>query len=384
MWTTRVFVLLVATPLVMVAAQAPPPPPPMPSAAGLNSATAAVSGAVVDATTGAPIAGAIVEVSIDGRPVRTDASRARASDDRGRVVFDGLPPGDIAVRASAIGYLSSGFAAEGWSRVDRFPVRSGEWISDIRIPLNRPGVIAGTVSDERGGLVVGVIVGVVERIRVAGADRFMSGRAAVTDDRGQYRIIDLTPGDYLVQVPGSEATTLVNSIQTPWPGQPPTPPPDVDGVRRTYPTSLHPGVRIASLAQVVSLRAGETREAIDVALAPSPATHVSCSIEGPPEWITGLAVRLLPEAGTGVAAEALDTRTDDAGRFALDRVPEGAYTMVVGRRWSELTRGLRFGEPSLRSPDVGSMAQDLESGPPGLHLQVRTMSGLHALVASPS
>ena len=393
MWIPRLAAALLAAPIALLAAQAPPPPPPPMSAAGspaapLDPATAAaVSGVVVDAATGAPVAGAVVEVSLEGRTIRTDAARPRATDERGRFVFTDLTGGTLAIRASAMGYLSSGFSAEGWSAVDRFPVRPGEWVNDVRIALARPGTIAGAVLDELGEPVVGVVVGVVERIRVAGAGRYMSGRAAVTDDRGHFRIIDLTPGDYLVQVPGSAASTPVNPIPTPWPGQPPSPPPDEAGQQRTYATAFHPGVATASQAQVVSLRAGETREGVDIRLAPSRATRLEGTIEGPSDWVSGLAVRLVPESGTGIAAEAPETRTDSTGQFVFERVPEGAYTLVAGRRWSELTRGYRLGEPSLRSPGgagMGGMTQQLESGPSGLQLQTSSINGLNsnALLAS--
>jgi hypothetical protein len=388
MWISRVMGALMAAPLVAIAAQAPPPPPPPPSLAGsavpATTDTTAVSGVVVDATTGSPIAGAVVEISLDGRMIRTDAARPRATDDRGRFLFTRLPAGTLAVRASALGYLSSGFAAEGWSPVDRFPAGPGEWVSNVRVALARPGVIAGTVLDERSEPVVGVVVGVLERVRVSGAERYMTGRAAVTDDRGQFRIIDLTPGDYLVQVPGSPATVPIDPIPTPSPGKPPAPPPDAEGIRRTYPSSFHPGVNAASGARIVSLRSGETREGIDVRLEPTRATQLTGIIEGPVEWVSGIAVRLVPEAGTGVAAEALETRADSAGGFVFDRVAEGTYTLVASRRWSELARGNRLGEPSLRSPigvDVGGMSQDLDSGPPGLRLQTSTMSGAHPLIA---
>ena len=393
MWSSRVVVACSLVMSAVVGAQGPPPPPPLPvpSAPGARAEwlapahAVAVSGVVVDAATGAPIADAVVEVSVGGRLIRTDAGRPRTSDARGRFVFEGLPPGDLAVHASATGFLSSGFSPESRASVDRFPARAGEWVSDLRIALVRPAVLAGRVIDERGDPVVGVNVGVLERVRVAGADHYMSGRAAVTDDRGAFRIIDLTPGTYLVLVPGAEAAVPVTPARLPFPGQPPTPPPDMDGLRRTYAPTFHPAARDVPAAQTVTLHAGETREGIDVHLDPVRATRLSGAIEGPTDWIANIAVRLIPTGGTGTSTDVIETRTDGQGRFTFDRIAEGAYTLVATRRWSELTRGARLGEPALRplvSPGVGNATTDLESGPPGVRLSTSTMAGSHALVAT--
>lgn len=56
---------------------------------------------------------------------------------------------------------------------------------------------------------VGVHVRVLSRIMVAGLPHFAAGAAAISDDRGRYRIPGLAPGAYLVNVPSVQSAVPI-------------------------------------------------------------------------------------------------------------------------------------------------------------------------------
>jgi len=77
-----------------------------------ESGTGAISGVVVDAVTGAPLADVLVNLSRPGRSLIRPQTR-QITDQKGRFVFVDLPPGDsYALAAARPGYLEGGYSRE--------------------------------------------------------------------------------------------------------------------------------------------------------------------------------------------------------------------------------------------------------------------------------
>ena len=178
------------------------------------------------------------------------------------------------------------------------------------------GVIAGTVVDEAGEPVVGVAVRALIKDVVAGRTRYGNMEVspelvptATTDDRGMFRLSQLTPGTYVVLVPSTQTTvpaaflerpdaTLRNELffagvpEVALLGQPRTqqvgdfalmtsnrvlipPPPSPAGRMAVYPTTYFPAAATAGAATQIALAAGEERTDLTIALRPVPAVRVS-------------------------------------------------------------------------------------------------------------
>jgi Carboxypeptidase regulatory-like domain len=358
--------------------QAPPPAPPK---------TAAITGVVIDGASKAPIAGALVTLSRVERQI-TDA--------KGRFAFVNLAasPGHT-ITATRFGYFEGTYGRDTTSHAPgaAIPLREGEWVSDLRVTLWRPGVISGTVVDERGEALVGVWVRALAQIPVAARRRMAVGPAALTDDRGAYRLAELRPGRYLISVPSPQPSvpaTLPAASTRPAgleiaPARPPdpmldlsattrfaigpfpTPPPPVDGRVRAYPVTFHPAALSASAATAVELAHGEERAGVDIRLEPVPTTRLSGIVQGPPEAFTRLWLRLLPagleELGSG--SETATTLVAPDGTFMFLSVPAGAYTLEAQRSISEFTYGAT---PSFRTgpsfpPPVSPVASSFSAGP---------------------
>ena len=237
-----------------------------------------------------------------------------------------------------------------------------QWLRDIRATLSKPGSISGTVVDERGEPVVGILVRLLPQILMISANAVARGPVAQTDDRGAYRIAGLGPGRYLVSVPSVQSALPATAAV-----RPPTamagagmadllamrdasrqerlivdvgdgqqavvgrfavpPPPSPDGTRRAYPMTFHPNVVDAASATSIDLTASEDRFAVDIQLRPVSALRVSGVVQRPREAVGNRLLRLMSTGAEdlGQGSEAAITMTMADGRFTFVDVPSGSY-----------------------------------------------------------
>jgi hypothetical protein len=345
-----------------------------------DAQTAVVAGHVVDASTGRPIASAVVipygtaaRVQSDDGAV-TSAARALTSTS-GAFVIRGLRPGSLILHASKGGYIDAAFGQTrpgGYGRT--LTIEPGSRTVDLEIRMWRDSVITGTVTDESGDPAVGVRVVAFAAGRVAGSRRISTAATATTDDRGAYRIAHLRPGEYVVGVPSTHtsipaevndlffsataqraerdeagremkridapvvpggsryAMTVGGTVVQLAPGTA-TPTSRSDGTLMVYPTVFFPAVSSAAQAATVSLVAGEERANIDLQLQLTRSARVSGVLMGPPGMTSHVAVRLIG-SGDEAVADGVDTAatiTDGAGVFTFTGVPQGDYVLSVIR-----------------------------------------------------
>jgi hypothetical protein len=363
-------------------AQTPPPASgrgPAPPQVG----TGLILGQVIEASTGEPIADAVVSpgrgagpppVSMPGGAPAVNVFQSVVTGADGRFVFRNLPPGSYPVRASLTGYVP-GMVGQGRpGGPDRaLDLADGERIGDAIIRLWRYGVITGTVLDEAGEPAIDLPVRAYRRLTVDGRPQLMPATAqlARTDDRGRYRFARLTPGDYVVVVPLTQTTlpgatydALIQAVITD-PVKPPewafdlmlsggiqglqgspsrvgdamwsasfagTPPPSATGPSSSYRTTYYPSANSPGLASLITVRPGEERTAIDMQLTLVPTVRVSGVVRGPAGPMPNLGVRLSP-ANADLAADLEGTTavTRADGTFTFINVPPGSYVIKVFR-----------------------------------------------------
>src|SRR5215207_3615088 len=146
--------------LVCALAAAPQAQTPPPDAKGSH----VVLGRVLDVATDASIGGAIVTISMaNAEPLRRDpASRSVLTTPDGYFVVRDLAAGKYAVSATAFGYAGNAYPAQ------VAEVRAGDIPSTITLRLWKHGSISGTVVDEQGEPVAGVLVSALRRTAAAG------------------------------------------------------------------------------------------------------------------------------------------------------------------------------------------------------------------------
>ena len=344
---------------VLATSQAPGPAIP---------ATGAITGVVIDGSSGTPVPDAVVALA--AVPVRALATQTRqVTDEKGRFAFVNLP-GDVTytVSASSLGYLEGGFGRETLPTdpLRPIPLKTDEWIPNIKVSIWKPGAISGNVRDERGEPVVGVVVRALQCVRIQGRDEFIAGPLTRTDDRGAYRLAGLAPAKYLLQVPSVQAALPASKkIEPPAEGsvnpqisddskvsvmdvdagvrlvvgRHPIPPPPQNGQHFAYPSIFYPSTPVVADATPIALKYGEDRKRADLTLRPVPSVRVSGVVDGPVDAMVDLSLRLLPAGleNMGFGAEIATTLVGPDGRFTFINVPAGSYTIDAPQAVVELT-----------------------------------------------
>ena len=336
-----------------------------------------VAGRVVDASTGRPIAGAVITPAGSAvvlPPTATVAPRVMTNAN-GQFVIRGLHKGAVVLTATKGGYVNATYGQRRpGGTAQPIPIEPDTRVTDLELRMWKFGAIGGTVLDELGDPVVGTRVAAYMRTWIAGRRRYTAGPTTVTDDRGVYRIAGLTPGDYVIAVPSTqtavprevmdsffggtplgEATRMqlsrefnaIGSVIAPSgsqfamniAGQTMTlaqgtlaPAATATGVL-VYPTLFYPSAATAAQASAVAIASGEERSNVDLLVRPARGVRVSGTLIGPegPAETTG--IRLTP-AGSDELLDQLDTATaitNATGQFTFPAVPSGQYVLRVLR-----------------------------------------------------
>lgn len=370
-------------------------------------ATAALSGVVVDGVTRQPLGGVIVELRAPSNGAQLARLTRQVSDERGRFVFGELAAGTgYTLQATKPGYVNGVHGQSVmFGPAGRITLAAGEWFPNANITLWKPGAISGRVVDETNEPIVGAYVRALARVMIAGTPQLLAGLTTTTNDRGEYRLSGLAPGQYIIVVPSPSATVPTDAPQgvvgaaapptrldvlTLLPGAPrtnalldpvaghrlvvgnyATPTPAADGRARVYAMAFHPGVPTVDAAPVITLALGQERSGVDIALQPTPAVNVTGRVLGSPDALKGLVLRLVPTGMEGLAngAEAATSLVTADGSFAFLHVAAGDYIIDAPATTLEFT--LESGtttQPLPHPPGLrwtGSQSGVLQSGPPG-------------------
>jgi len=348
-----------------VPAQPPGPPP---------TGTGLIVGQIVDAATNTPIAGAVATINTGrgGGPPGAASPPARlVTGPDGRFVLHDLPKGSFNVSATADGYIDG---SAGQTRPNgpsqAIDLGDGEHLTDVKVRLWRSAVLTGTVIDDAGEPAVATPVRAYRKTAVAGRVRYNGIGYATTDDRGVYRISDLTPGDYIVAVPQTHqtvpATILDTALQGVASGTPmggalidlmttgggaPSPmggngvrigdlllssqsgasAPASDGRVFAFQSAFFAAASSVSQATAVTVRSGEERAGVDLQLRLAPTSRVSGVVTAPIGPIGSVTVRLMPassdDGDLGIDTATAVTRVD--GSFTFLGVPPGQFIAKV-------------------------------------------------------
>jgi hypothetical protein len=380
--------------------------------------TGAISGVIFDGATKKPVGGAVVYLGIAGYGPVGRLSR-QVTDAKGRFVFLDLPESDLFfLNVSKAGYNTGHYGDTGPTGVGvlgsgHVKLARGQWFPDANIPIFRPGAIGGTLTDENGEPLVGAHVRVLARISVVGTTHLASSGSTTTDDRGHYRIANLPPGTYLVNVPSVQTTVPGTTSALELEGLTPdtagrsrdddrtrnngavaldesnlliignyATPPLAGPHPEAYPMAFYPSALTPNEATPIVLGNGESRDNIDLSIRPVPAVRVAGHVDGSREATRGLLLRLiaagLEDLSTG--SEVATTVVGPTGDFTFLNVPPGSYTLDATRSLAQLSYGpfsVSTNDALPQTPGLvpgpGTMIGSLYSGPPGTYV-----SGSHS------
>ena len=322
-----------------------------------------IVGRVIDAITGRPLRDAVVTLAGAAPAVRDDEAPRILTSADGYFVFRDLGRGPFQVRATRQGYIDG---VAGRRRPDGPPssivLTDGQRIGDVDVRMWRPGAITGTIVDEAGELLVNIRVRAFRRTIGVGRPRFLATATATSDDRGQYRLGGLVPGDYIVVMPAkhvnvpqavayevqagrtipprgletdlatSTATLILGGSLVGLEGSP-VPPPGNGDRPFIYPPAFEPAALTGGVAVPLTIAAGEEREGINLQLRPVATRRVTGFVVGPDGAAGGTPVRLWPEGfeDYGLEDDATTAMADASGAFVFPAVPSGHYALRASR-----------------------------------------------------
>jgi protocatechuate 3,4-dioxygenase beta subunit len=213
-----------------------------------RAGTGVIRGRVVRADTGQPLRR--VQVRVDEwstGDLRGPA--ATMTDAEGRYELTQLPAGRYQLKAKRGGYVEVAYGQRRpFERGRPLELGEGAVVQNIDFALPPGAVVTGRVVDETGEAVAHVSVSLARRRYIDGARRLVGESGSSTDDRGEFRIFGVPPGDYVVlaKFDGMDLGSR-------------------DRVR--YVPTYYPGSPVASEAQRVTVGAGQELHGISIALA---------------------------------------------------------------------------------------------------------------------
>jgi uncharacterized protein (DUF2141 family) len=260
-------------------------------------------GTVINAATGEPVSGALVQIYAERKAQFT------ASD--GTFVFTNLVRGQYSVNAGKPGFFSEqqlGRWNAGMNPVEDVPSKG-----EVVLKLTPEGIIFGEVKNENGEPIEGVTVRAQRWQMEDGRRRLQNAGDAATDDEGNFRIAELTPGRYYLSFAPANRGGWVTYNKLSRKKQ----------ADQGYGVQFYPGVAEAESATGIELTAG-AKVHITQALSRQRLFEVAGVVRGAnPD--SGFNLTLRNTAGdTAQRTMRIDPKS---GEFQIPGVPEGTYLL---------------------------------------------------------
>jgi protocatechuate 3,4-dioxygenase beta subunit len=292
-----------------------------------------ISGRVIDATTGRPIAAMRLSLAANlGESVYSDAD--------GNFLFDSVAPGAHLIYTRHHSYVPTIYGAR---RPDEpgapVNVATGQRITGLTFPITRGATITGTVVDHNGEPVSDVTLS-VRQYRWQPSGRELVAVQTVTflgaprsDFHGRFRLVGLAPGDYIVTAGSATVSRQPVAVTTAADVAFATATPDTrmavpEATTAMIATATYPSVFDIARGNSLRLAVGEERN-ITLHMNLVSGGSVSGLVHGPDgAAMSGVTVQLVsndPLAGT--AAAKFGT-SDASGAFTISGVLPGAYTLT--------------------------------------------------------
>jgi hypothetical protein len=284
----------------------------------IDPLTASIQGRVTTADTGAPIRGAEVRLSMDGR-----FSRLVTTNGEGRFELRSLPAGEYRLTVSKTGFITLEYG-------QRRPFETASTITlgegqsaNGNVALLRGGAIFGRVLDQFGDPSVGTRVQVM-RLRAEGGSRRLLplGPGDQTDDTGAFRLHSLPAGEYYL----TASTGLIDAVKR----DPPVYYPGTMSFAEAQPITLGAGAEASADFQIIEIARAATVSGVVLNSSGAPA---------PGAMVNLLSNTVSATPGVqGIAMLHADAAPD--GTFTIQNVPPGPYTLTATGPMREFDAGL--------------------------------------------
>ena len=310
----------------------PVPPPTAPAA---PTGKGSIAGTVIADASGGPVAYASVVLI----GAATGVLKVTSTDRQGVFSFASLTDDRYTIGFSKLPYLGAIAGARRPARPgSAVVVAGGAAVTGIAVRMTLGASISGTLLDDRGRPASGGAV-VAQLRKMQNGERVLvsvPGGIVQSDDRGQYRIHGLPPGEYVVSamtfhVALSGIPALNDAeVDAVMAGQrPPGPAAQVSPGPGSQSPVFYPGTTRPGDAAVIMLGPGEERLNIDIPWQQSTPTRISgivSTADGSPLPAVSVSVETTP--GSSPMSNATTVRTGPDGLFAVPQgLPPATYTV---------------------------------------------------------
>lgn len=278
-----------------------------------------IRGRITSLDTGKPLRRAQIRLAAEFELLGTPRTASSSTD--GRYEFRDVAPGRYTLRVERSGYLALTYGQRRPGEQGRpLEIAEKEVADTVDFALPRMSVISGRVLDDLGEPISGVTVWVLQPRYIQGRRQLVAtGVNATTDITGRYRLLSLTPGDYVV----------MGTTRETWPHD--SDPKQVFGYAPTY----FPGTSTAAQAQRVKLGVAQQASGIDFSLAAGRTSNVrgnATSAFGFP--LGGETVTMMREIGgptmwMGSTVAVASTKVAGDGNWTLSNIPPGEYRLSI-------------------------------------------------------
>jgi protocatechuate 3,4-dioxygenase beta subunit len=320
--------LLLAMIVVAALAQTTAPPHDKPDENSRSLCT--VSGRVVTAADGTPLRSAHVALRPELSGPHPDVY-GTTSDSDGGFIIKNVKPGRYEFLATHSGYVDQQYESQGTHDGAVLALKPGQEVTNIFFRLVMAAVVTGRVNDENGEPMVGTQVVALRKPSVEELDRFspyrpelVSAGSGQTDDRGQYRIFALKPGEYYLRATesGEMPHGYVSFGSGYW---------FREWLGAQYAPVYYPGVLQPDQARAVPLRAGEEMQA-DFSMRRTKAVEIAGRVIGAGGGPATKVYVNLDQRGADDFADEVGAATDEDGRFRFKGVFPGSYIIKAYER----------------------------------------------------
>jgi hypothetical protein len=293
-----------------------------------------VRGIVINAATGEPVGRALVQM-------QSPITKTQFSGTDGKFVFKNLARGRYFLTALKPGFFNERQLGR-WNAWHSFQDIPSD--KEVVLKLAPEGIIYGEVKNENGEPVEGVTVRAQLWQMENGRKSLQNARDGMTDDEGNFRLAELTPGSYhLFFVPANRGGWVTN-----------------DKLNRKkqsdqgYGSQFYPGVADAESAAAIELRAG-AKVHITQALGRQRLFEVAGVVRGA-NPAGGFNLMLMDTSGDVVQKVVhIDPKS---GEFQIPGVPAGTY-MLLASALAPNENGTQAIQPQLTATQVIHLKSDL-------------------------
>jgi protocatechuate 3,4-dioxygenase beta subunit len=289
---------------------------------------ALVTGRVVTETEGSPLKSARVALISEG-PRQDRQIYSATSDSDGRFVLKDVAPGRYRFFASHVGFVDQSFQATAGEPGALLALKPEQKMDDVLFRMTLAAVISGRVNNEDGDPMVRTrVVALRKPSEEDEEDSFLREQqllavaSAQTDDRGQYRIFGLAPGEYYIQASDSLVPDFGTAVsQSFW---------VLRDLGTEYAPVYYPGVAQEDQAQLLSLKPGSEVQA-DFSMQRVKTAELAGHVIGPEGFAKGVVVSLENTGHNDFGFNRSDT-TDENGSFRFKNVTPGSYVILAYQR----------------------------------------------------